>query len=170
MERDSGILNFDIERFWIFKDLYFRDCQCRGNLDEVSFDLEPFMKKCQPERLDAWKMGKDWELHPEDPWYVKRCLMDATIRLEREEITPAEYKKLKKNLKRKREVPKWFKERFELDYSEELKFLDVDLTDCIEDSDAAQLQQEIITSPKINSAKRKLLDNPGRDSMHLTGN
>jgi len=147
--------NFALPR-WLEYGKRFRDCLCRGQLDEVSFSLDPFMKKCQPERLHAWRRGKDWDLHPEDPWFIKRCYLDATVRLDRGEITDNEFEKLKTNLRRKRQIPKWFKERFELDYADELDSLqqDDDMTDCIEIVNEGKL----VLSPKIKSAKRKLLD------------
>lgn len=147
--------NFALPR-WLEYGKRFRDCLCRGQLDEVSFSLDPFMKKCQPERLHAWRRGKDWDLHPEDPWFIKRCYLDATVRLDRGEITDNEFEKLKTNLRRKRQIPKWFKERFELDYADELESLqrDDDMTDCIEVVNEGNLER----SPKIKSAKRKLLD------------
>ena len=145
--------NFALPR-WVEYGKRFRDCLCRGNIDEVSFELEPFIKKCQPDRISAWKSGEDWGLHPEDPWYIRRCLRDAKERLIREEISEREMRSLKKELKRKREIPAWFKERFQLDYCDDIKFLDVDLTDCIE---VLERTGEM-TSPRVKSAKRNLIE------------
>jgi len=156
--------NFALPR-WVEYGKRFRDCLCRGRDDEVSFELEPFIKKCQPERFSDWKKGLDWALHPEDPWYIKRCLMDAKQRLSREEISESEFRSLKREIKRKREIPAWFKDRFELDYCDDIKFLDVDLTDCIE---VLERTGEM-TSPRLKSAKRKLIEKieDGKTNMKL---
>jgi len=145
--------NFALPR-WVEYGKRFRDCLCRGQDDEVSIDLDPFIKKVQPERYDAWRKGLDWALHPMDPWFLKRLYLDAQIRLDRGEISEYEMRNLKREVKKKRKIPDWFKDRFELDYSDDLKFLDVDMTDCIEVLESP----DKLASPKIKSAKRKLMD------------
>ena len=82
--------------------------------------MKPFVRKVQPSRFEAWTEGRDFALHPEDPWYVRRCLQDAITRLFREEISMKEFERLKKELKRKRQIPLWFKERFILDYDDQI--------------------------------------------------
>merc|ERR1719452_389683 len=145
--------NFALPR-WVEYGKRFRDCLCRGSEDEVSVEMAPFVQKCQPERYRDWKKGLDWALHPEDPWYIKRCIMDAEQRLLREEISENEFSRLRREIRKKREIPAWFKERFELDYCDDIKFLDVDLTDCIEVLE----RTDEMTSPRLKSAKRKLME------------
>ena len=82
--------------------------------------MKPFVKKVQPSRFEAWREGRDYALHPEDPWYVRRCLQDAIARLFREEISMKEFERLKREFKRKRQIPLWFKERFILDYDDQI--------------------------------------------------
>merc|ERR1719509_33115 len=96
--------NFAVRR-WVEYGKRFRDCVCRDHEDDVSINMAPFVKAVQPERYDAYEQGKDFALHPEDPWYVRRCLQDAIKRLEREEIDHKEFEGLKKELRRKRQVP-----------------------------------------------------------------
>jgi len=144
--------NFALPR-WVEYGKRFRDCVCRDNEDEVSFNLDPFVKKCQPEKYHAWRRGEDWALHPEDPWYIKRCYTDAEMRYARDEISQREFLSLKKELKRKREIPRWFKDRFNLDYCDDIKFLEVDLTDCIEVLGSSGN----VVSPRVWSAKKKLM-------------
>jgi len=145
--------NFALPR-WVEYGKRFRDCLCRGQDDEVSIDLDPFIKRVQPERHEAWRKGLDWALHPVDPWFLKRLYLDAQVRLERGEISEYEMRNLKREVKKKRKIPDWFKDRFELDYSDDLKYLDVDMTDCIEVLESP----DKLASPKIKSAKRKLMD------------
>ena len=78
------------------------------------------MRKVQPTRVDGWREGRDFALHPEDPWYVRRCLQDAIARLIRDEISMEEFEKVKRELRRKRQIPIWFKERFILDYDDQI--------------------------------------------------
>ena len=65
----------------------------------MSINMEPFVRKVQPSRVEAWKEGRDFALHPEDPWYVRRCLQDAIARLLREEISMSEFEKVKRELR-----------------------------------------------------------------------
>merc|ERR1719367_1798675 len=112
-------VNFATER-WVEYGKRFRDCVCRDQDAEVSINMEPFVRKVQPSRVEAWKEGRDFALHPEDPWYVRRCLQDAIARLLREEISMSEFEKVKRELRRKRQIPIWFKERFNLDYDDQI--------------------------------------------------
>jgi len=158
--------NFALPR-WLEYGKRFRDCLCRGQDDEVSIDLKPFVKKVQPERYEAWKRGEDWDLHPVDPWFLKRLYLDAQVRLDRGEISEHEMKKLKREVKKRRKIPDWFKERFELDYQDDLKYLDVDLTDCIEVLDESPLK---LASPRFKSAKNKLIDMVGEGKVNVCVN
>jgi len=144
--------NFAISR-WVEYGKRFRDCVCRGQDDQVSINMNPFVKEIQPDRYQMWKHGKDYALHPEDPWYVRRCLQDGVERLNREDITIEEFEKLKRELKRMRKVPNWFKERFTLDYDDQLEYIDLpedgmDMTDCIEAK----------SGPRMRAAKRNLIE------------
>ena len=67
--------------------------------------MKLFVRKVQPSRFEAWTEGRDFALHPEDPWYVRRCLQDAMTRLFRGEISMKEFERLKRELKRKRQIP-----------------------------------------------------------------
>jgi len=148
--------NFAIDR-WVKYGMRFRDCLCRGSEDEVSIELDPFVQRYQPERYEAWKANEDFDLHPEDPWYVRRCFQDGTQRFERGEISEAEFKYLKKELKRKRQVPFWFKQKFDVDYFDHLKYDDVDMTDCIdhEVKNEDPKLDDILRLAKLNLFKKK---------------
>lgn len=151
--------NFAVRR-WVEYGKRFRDCVCRDHEDDVSINMAPFVKAVQPERYDAYEQGKDFALHPEDPWYVRRCLQDAIKRLEREEIDHKEFEGLKKELRRKRQVPAWFKERFILDYDDQME-LNVDLSDCWEEAVGGD---EKLEGPEVEAAKEKLEERLARDS------
>jgi len=143
--------NFAVRR-WVEFGKRFRDCVCRDHEEDVSIKMDPFVREVQPERQEAWLNGKDYALHPEDPWYIRRCLQDAIARLEREEINHVEFESLKKELRRKRQIPPWFKERFTLDYYDQVE-LNVDLSDwCFEE------KENIIPSPRVRAAKRLLME------------
>jgi len=146
--------NFAVGR-WVEFGKRFRDCVCRDQEDDVSIDMKPFVKAVQPERFKAWREGKDYALHPEDPWYIRRCLQDAIIRLEREEIDHEEFEQLKKALKRKRQVPNWFKQRFTLDYDDQIMDLKVDVSDAWANGKDHDI---LADSPKIRAAKRTLME------------
>jgi len=134
---------------WVEHGKRFRDCVCRDQESEVKIQMEPFVKVVQPEKYRAWMNGKDFALHPEDPWYIRRCLQDAICRLKRNEIDFHEFEKLKKELKRKRQIPKWFKGRFVIDYTDERK-ITTDLSSDTEEEVAS------LPSPRVRAAKRKL--------------
>ena len=43
---------------------------------------------------------KDFALHPEDPWYMRRCLQDAIARVKRNKMNLNEFAQLKVELRR----------------------------------------------------------------------
>lgn len=142
--------NFAVRR-WVEYGKRFRDCCCRDHEDDVSIRMDPFIKVVQPSRMHAWRYGKDYALHPEDPWYIRRCLQDAILRLTREEINHEEFEQLKMELKKKRQIPRWFKERFELDYDDQIDFV----------RPAPKVREEMadnnLSCPRVWSAKRSLM-------------
>ena len=64
--------NFALHR-WLDYAKRFRDCLCRDADRDVSFNLEPFVKELQPEKLEDWKGGLDFQLHPEDPSNIRNA-------------------------------------------------------------------------------------------------
>ena len=102
------------------------------------------------------------------PRYVRRCLQDGIARLQREEISHTEFEQLKKELKRKRQVPLWFKERFVLDYDDQIELKsDLDLSECWEQQE--QQQEEKEDSPKKRQLKRTLQERykEGKESLDV---
>jgi len=146
--------NFAVDR-WVEYGKRFRDCLCRGNEDEVSIEVGPFVEKYQPERFEAWKAKDDFSLHPEDPWYVRRCLTDGNVRLDRGDITQAEFDNLKKQLRRKRQIPFWFKQKFDIDYYDDIK-CNVDMTECIDQEKKTEdtSLEEVLRVAKLNLCKK----------------
>jgi len=146
--------NFAIDR-WVEYGKRFRDCLCRGSEDEVSIEIAPFVERYQPDQYEAWKMKENYNLHPEDPWYIRRCLQDGTQRFERGEITEAEFNNLKKQLRKKRQIPFWFKQKFEVDYYDDIRCTNVDMTDCIDAAETKEEDPEL--EEKLIVAKRNLI-------------
>ena len=144
--------NFAIDR-WVEYGKRFRDCLCRGSEDEVSIELEPFVARVQPERLEDYKAKNDFGLHPEDPWYVTRCYKDAVARFKQEQITEDEFNNIRKHLKKKRQVPFWWKQKFDIDYYDDMRWCNFDMSDCIEDDKKPDVELE----EKENKAKYELV-------------
>ena len=67
-------------------------------------------------RFEAWREKRDFALHLEDPWHVSRCHRLSLQRGDQHEG----FERLKRVLKRKRQMPFWFKERFILDYDDQI--------------------------------------------------
>jgi len=149
--------NFAVDR-WVEYGKRFRDCLCRGSEDEVSIELEPFVARLQPEKLEAYKEKKDFGLHPEDPWYVRRCWKDVETRFEKGQITEDELNNMKRHLKRKRQVPFWWKQKFDIDYYDDMRFYDLDMSDCIEEEKKEDKELE----ERLSEAKYQLKKRIGR--------
>jgi len=155
--------NFAIDR-WVEYGKRFRDCLCRGSEDEVSIDLDPFVQRVQPERYEDYKAKKDWALHPEDPWYVKRCYKDACVRFEQGQITEAEFENMKRHLKRKRQIPFWFKQKFQVDYYDQMDNFNVSFNEDTENQPPVDAElEEKVEEAKYNlvkklSSKKPILD------------
>ena len=76
--------NFALER-WIEYGKRARQCDCTRS--RVTFSMDTFVKRFQPEKYDDWKSGKDIAPHPEDPLDVREEIM---LRAN----NPAEYAKM----------------------------------------------------------------------------
>lgn len=142
--------NFANER-WIEYGKRFRDCVCSGRSSEVTIDMDPFVKKFQPCIYRNWRNGNDFALHPEDPPYLKRLIEDAKERVLIEDISAEEYGLLLEEVSRMRKIPQWFRERFVLDYNDEIEEFFV--------PDKIRKEEEYSTceGPKARNVKRKLL-------------
>ena len=80
----------------------------------------------------------------------RRCMEDATMRLKRKEISDEEFEQLKQELRKKRQIPPWFKDRFTLDYDDQLsKLMAVSACEDI----AVETK---IFHPRVRQAKRLL--------------
>jgi len=141
---------------WVEYGKRFRDCVCRDQDKEVSINMTPFVKKFQSECYDDWRQGKDFALHPDDPWYMKRFLQDAVERLAREDIDEEEFKSLKKSIGKMRKIPEWFKERFVLDYDDQMAYLELPEAGLLD----MNKEEEVVskTGPRMKAAKRNLTE------------
>jgi len=64
--------NFALER-WIEYGKRARQCDCSRS--RVTFSMDTFVKRFQPEKFEDWKNGKDIAPHPEDPDDVREQVM-----------------------------------------------------------------------------------------------
>ena len=62
--------NFAANR-WVEYGKRFRDCVCLDQARDISINMEPFVRAVQPEKYKAYMEGRDFALHPEDPWYIR---------------------------------------------------------------------------------------------------
>ena len=113
--------------------------------------MEPFVKEVQLQSYKRWMKDKDFTLHPEDPWYMRRCLQDAIARVKRNEMNLNEFAQLKAELRRKREIPQWIKERFTVDYDHKREIVTNLTTPHIPEEEI-----DLPARPRIKAAKRKL--------------
>lgn len=164
--------NFAIPR-WVEYGKRFRGCLCGDRAKEVDVNMEPFIQRYQPDRLQDWRNGV-FELHPEDPQFIKDAYRDAKLRL-----NPAQLKRFRNHLKERREIPPWFlkieeEERMNSEVKEEPEeaqkerkvdeiykdnvdlFKNYDLSDFVEDWTMASARK---WSPKHRAALRRLREN-----------
>ena len=62
--------NFAANR-WVEYGKRFRDCVCLDQDRDISINMAPFVKAVQPEKYKTYMEGRDFALHPEDPWYIR---------------------------------------------------------------------------------------------------
>ena len=145
-------INFATER-WVEYGKRFRDCDCGNQDSEVKILMEPFVREVQPLDYERWKKDQDFALHPEDPWYMEQCLQDAITRVRRKEMDLDEFDRLKVDLRKKREIPQWLKERFVVDYDHKIEIV-TNLTNPRTPEEGTNLP----IRPRIKAAKRKLIE------------
>jgi len=71
--------NFALPR-WVEHGKRFRGCDCGGREEAVSVEMNRFVERVQPERLEMWMRGEDLGSHPDDPDQLKEMLHDAFFR------------------------------------------------------------------------------------------
>jgi len=118
-------INFALPR-WVEYGKRFRFCVCNDRKKEVVIDMEQFIEKIQPEKLELWRNGQDFALHPEDPEFLKTYWEDLNSRLELGFINKHLFGKLKDKLRMKREIDPWFRKKFPIGYAEDLELVTID--------------------------------------------
>ena len=113
-------INFALPR-WVEYGKRFRFCVCNDRKKEVVINMEQFIEKIQPDKLELWRRGEDFALHPEDPECLKMYWEDLKSRLELGFIQKHLFGKLKEKLKMKREIDPWFRKKFPISYADELE-------------------------------------------------
>ena len=151
-------LNFAIPR-WVEYGKRFRGCLCSLQKRTVQVNMDKFVERFQPDKLEKWKRGEDFALHPEDPDFVKIYFEDLRMRTKDGSIMQDEFETLKTDLMLKREIATWYKEKFPLDYTYLLELVIED--DVSEESKVDENENEIISlpsSPKKCYVKMDCLD------------
>jgi len=115
-------INFALPR-WVEYGKRFRFCVCNDRKREVRINMEQFVEKIQPEKLELWNKGEDFDLHPEDPEYLKLYWEDLKHRLELGFIKKHLFRNLREKLKMKREIDPWFRKRFPITYADDLELV-----------------------------------------------
>jgi len=118
-------INFALPR-WVEYGKRFRFCVCNARKTEVVIDMEQFLEQTRPDKLELWRSGEDFALHPEDPEFLKMYWEDLKSRLELGFINKHLFGKLRDKLKMKREIDPWFRKKFPIGYAEDLELVIVD--------------------------------------------
>jgi len=117
-------VNFGTQR-WVEYGKRCRECVCSKQTFNRKIDMRKFVQTFQPRRYPFWQEDKDFQLHPEDPEYLRRFWEDVNRRLEHGFITKEQFNDLREGLKRKREVVEWFRHKFpNLDYDGQYELVD----------------------------------------------
>jgi len=151
--------NFALPR-WIEYGKRFRGCLCGDKDNAVVIHMEPFIRKYQPNRIDAWVNNHDWDFHPEDPPHLKRAYEDAMVLLDDDE----EIKKFQDDLRLKRDIPKWYFDKFSFIQEDDNfpKYEDeIDLYKTYDISAyVTSIKKEPLVGPRARRLKLDLLENP----------
>ena len=115
-------LNFALPR-WVEYGKRFRGCLCGSKKMAVRVNMDMFVEKFQPEKLEEWRRGEDFALHPEDPEFVKKYFEDLKLRAKNKFIKKEMFETVKGDLMLKREIAPLFKEKFPLDYTDVLELV-----------------------------------------------
>jgi len=118
---DHGFNIMESARFatfrWIEYGKRFRDCLCSAPVKTLKLQMDRIVQKYQSEVYESWLKGEDLSLHPEDPVFIKRYWVDIKTRLRLGFIQSSQFELLAASIREKREIVKWFEEKFpSLDY------------------------------------------------------
>jgi len=148
-------VNFATPR-WVEYGKRFRECLCNNSHPKSArIDMGKFVEKFQPEKFSLWKEGKDMDIHPEDPMYVRSYWEHMKLRLLHSWISSKELDELKKSLQLKREVVEWFR----------LKFPHLDYIDQYELHEVKGLKEELVT-PNKKSRDQNGNTDKSKDEQH----
>ena len=140
----------------------FRECDCGSQEPKVKIPMEPFVKEVQPELYEQWRVNEDFAMHPEDPPCIKGCLNDATPKVIHDGMTIKELDTLRANLCKKREIPRWYKERLNVDYDHNEEIV----TDPIELRTIDEETNHLV-KPRSMVTKRKLIEMTNDESREV---
>lgn len=77
--------NFGMPR-WVEHGKRYRGCTCAASESVVRVDMEPFIKRYQPELLSHWQSGLDNKPHPDDPQEIKELWAFCQLVLDKGEV------------------------------------------------------------------------------------
>jgi hypothetical protein len=147
-------LNFALPR-WVEYGKRFRGCLCGRKKMAVRVKMDKFVESFQPEKLEKWRRGDDFALHPEDPEFVKMYFEELNMKAKNKFIEQEEFETLKEDLMLKREIKPWFQEKFPLDCTDILELVIED--EVSEETKADENDNEI---PRIHNVVKRLEKRP----------
>ena len=120
-------VNFGSRR-WVEYGKRARGCLCQDSLNAVKIEMTPFVQTYQPELLQSWKQGDDFQLHPEDPDYLHEFLKDARERFIEGKLTEGEMEEVRVTLRDMGSIPDWYEIRFGVRFGEHQEIVPMDAT------------------------------------------
>ena len=143
-------VNFGSRR-WVEYGKRARGCLCYDSRDAVKIEMTPFVTMYQPELLQSWKQGGDFQLHPEDPDYLHKFLKDARERTLEGKVTEGEWEEVRVTLRDMGSIPDWYEIKFGVRFGEQKKIL---LMDATHHDDEVDKRGALVDLMKQNAALR----------------
>jgi len=147
-------LNFALPR-WVEYGKRFRDCLCSNQKRAVRVNMDQFVQKFQPTRLEKWRKGEDFALHPEDPEFLRVYYKDLKLRAKKGLINKEMFENLISDLMMKREISPWFKKKFSLDYKDVLELVDEEK---LSEETLVDENENLVPSSFVMNVNRSLLE------------
>ena len=124
-------VNFGSRR-WLEYGKRARGCLCMDNKSAVKIDMAPFLQIYQPQLLNTWKQGDDFQLHPEDPDYLHKFLKDVREKMKNGRVTEGEWEEVKVTLRDIGAIPAWYEIRFGVRFVEQQEIVPMGAKNCDE--------------------------------------
>ena len=115
-------VNFGSRR-WVEYGKRARACLCHDSTTAVKIEMTPFVQMYQPELLQSWKQGDDFQLHPEDPDYLHEFWKDAWERAREGKMSEGEWEEVRVTLVNMGSIPDWYEIRYGVRFGEQKKIV-----------------------------------------------